>query len=182
MSDAAQILIYGAMVLVPWLLNIHASKRDFVKHADAVFMATMLCGVWVITNTIGMFIDPPLSKVLHPLIDLGAMAIVVESILSDAKSQKRETFQAWKMTLASLFAAQIVLHLAFWWMWHQQGLSFTSALGQSVYSRYLWMNGMIWTAQLVSAGWPGGRYVAGRIVSRVRLGRRVPAQPRGGGV
>lgn len=160
MNETAQLMIYGGMVLIPWALSAIASQDDFAEYSDAAYMSGLLCAVWIVTNMIAMFVGPPESKALHPLIDLAAMGLIVQSMMNRPR--------AWKMALALLFAAQIALHGAFWSAWYLKNLNLSEGMGQAVYLRYLWTNGVIWTVQLVAAGWPGGRYVAGRIGAWVR--------------
>lgn len=171
MTDLGQLLIYGVMVLIPLTLNAIASREAFAEYADAAYMAGLLCAVWIVTNTIAIVVGPPESKILHPLIDLAAMAIVVDSLV--------KRYQPWKMVLTLLFSVQIAMHGAFWIAWWTQDLSMRDGMGQIVYSRYLWVNGTVWTLELVAAGWPGGRHVAGRIRARLRRRGWASAGPRG---
>lgn len=179
MSHGEQLMLYGLMVLVPWALNAWAAKHDFGRYADAVYMAAVLCCVWIATNAVALFVGPPQSKALHPIVDLIALTIVAQSVLVHDKDGP---MRWWKTVLGLLFVLQVSLHASFWLAWWRNDLSLETTIGKSVYSRYLWTNGLIWVCELVAAGWPGGRYVASRVVARVRSRGRLHRNAHGGGL
>ena len=151
---------YGALVCAPFILNIIASRDDYARYVDAFFMSGLLCVIWASTNILGVIWDFPTSKQFHPLIDLVGLAAAIAAYMTQR--------QRWKLVLAYLFFAQLCVHAVFWAMWIYAPYS---GIGRS----YMATLTVLWLAQLVCVGTPGGGRVA-TLVARhhLRHSRRLP--------
>lgn len=151
--------LFAGMLCIPLALNYAASRQDYTRFVDAFFVSGVLCLIWAFTSVAAAIWPFPQSKQFHPLVDLIGLLTVVLAYTT----QK----QRWKLALAFLFFAQLVTHTVFWWM------TMTTTSHGVAYGYVATLN-VLWVAQLVCAGAPGGLHVLPRaFVHLRRLGGRV---------
>lgn len=145
------LILFGFLLTIPFALNFLASRDDYRRYVDAMFVSGMLGAIWAFTNLMAVPYAFPASKMFHPLVDLIGLSITIAAYMTQR--------QRWKVMLAFLFLGQLVAHTQFWWsFYHQSGMS-----GRD----YLGLLNVLWFAQLLCVASPGGGHVA------VRLGRRM---------
>ncbi|RAK68834.1 hypothetical protein [Phenylobacterium kunshanense] len=139
------------------------------RRLDAQVMATMLLIGWCFGRIMGVFLSPPQSMQLYPLIDLcfGVFAFL---------SWRRDP-RLWKLGLVGLLLAQSAGHAAFWLAY---GDTLPPREAYAVIIRYMVANNAIFAAQLLLVAWAGGVDDLARgllsLLSRVfRMGRNVGA-------
>lgn len=158
------LLIYGAIALIPLLLNFAASRSDLCRFVDAVTLSAMLCVMWAFTTIAAQIWPFPESKQFHPLLDL----IGLTAALAAYATQRA----AWKLGLAALFLAQLVAHAAFWWMRLNHplpGMGFAYILALNV----------LWIGMIGCLSMSGGAHVLRRSLDWLRHHRVRPFLARG---
>lgn len=148
--------LFAGMLCVPLALNFAASRQDYTRFVDAFFVSGVLCLIWAFTSVAAVIWPFPESKQFHPLVDLIGLLTVVLAFMTQR--------QTWKLTLAFLFLAQLVTHSLFWW------LRMNAPWGGLPYG-YVAVLNVLWLAQLVCAGAPGGLYVLPRAFDYLRRRR-----------
>ena len=147
--------LFAGMVLTPLAINWVASRHDFLRFADAFAVSIMLVVFWCITNTMAMVLEPPESKMLHPLIDFFGGAVCMWLYRQDKAP--------WKAALAFLFFTQCALHA---WFWYEHFVSPTTG----VYLNYQRAVNISWAAELLVVSLSGGRYVSSLALDWMRGG------------
>lgn len=145
-------LQWGLLTATPLVLNLIAYRKDPERFVDALGISALVAIFWGLTNSIDARVSFPDNKSIHPAIDLLGGAITMFAWWS-----RRET---WKIILTGLFLAQSVLDAAFWLAWLNHP---SSVMG---YRYVLWLN-VLFLAQLVVLGGPGGMVVARHVLSRL---------------
>lgn len=148
--------LFAGMLCVPLFLNFAASRQNYTRFVDAFFISGVLCLIWTFTSVAAVIWPFPESKHFHPLVDLIGLLTVVLAYMTQR--------QKWKLTLAFLFLAQLATHAAFWW------LRLNTSSGWVPYG-YVAVLNVLWTAQLVCVGAPGGLYVLPRAFDHLRRRR-----------
>lgn len=143
---------FGALLCIPVALNYIASRHDYREYVDAFFASVMIAAIWSFTNGAAAFWSFPDSKQFHPLVDLIGLSVCIAAYMTQR--------QRWKLVLACLFLAQLYLHVGFWWTW---GNSPLGSIGRD----YIVLLNVLWAAQLVCVGWPGGKHAV-LALSRLR--------------
>jgi len=137
--------LFAGMVLTPLVINWIASRHDFARYADAFALSTMIVVFWCITNMMGMLLEPPASKALHPLIDFFEGASCMWLYRHDKAK--------WKAALAVLFFAQCGLHA---WFWYEHLFSPNTR----VYRSYQFAVNVSWAAEVFLLTLTGGGLVS----------------------
>ncbi len=153
------LIVFGALLCIPFALNLLASRDDYKGYVDAVFMAGMLAAIWAFTNGVAAIWDFPSNHQFHPMVDLIALSIVVAAYMTQR--------QEWKLILGFLFLAQLGMHAGFWWSRQYDPGALSGR-------EYILALNVLWLAQLVCVGWPGGSHVAVRTRDFLRAHRRFP--------
>lgn len=152
------LILFGSLLLIPFALNFIASRDDYRRYVDALFISGMLAGIWAFTNGIATLWPFPENKQWHPLIDLIGLSVVVAAYMT----QK----QRWKLLLAFLFLAQLLTHVWFW--------AHDPASRGSIGREYVGTLNLLWFAQLGCVAWSGGVHCVARTLDVLRRHRRLP--------
>lgn len=147
------LFIFGALLLIPFLLNLAASRHNYERYVDPLFASGMLGAIWAFSNIVGAFWAFPASMQFNPMVDLIGLSIVVAAYMTQR--------QRWKLVLAFLFLGQLAAHAIFWWDLRQQA---PLVSGRD----YVGLLNLLWMAQLICVASPGGGHVASRALLRLR--------------
>lgn len=143
---------WGLLTATPLILNFIAYRKEPERFVDALGISALVAIFWGLTNAVDASLPFPDNKSLHPAIDLLGGAISMFAWWT-----RRE---GWKLILVGLFLAQSVLDTAFWLAWLSHP---TTATG---YNYVLGLN-VLFLAQLVVLGGPGGAVAARDVLSRL---------------
>lgn len=157
------LLLYAALLLIPFALNYLASRDDYARYVDGLFASGMLAAIWAFTNAVGVMWAFPANKVFHPLVDLIGLSVAVAAYMTQR--------QRWKLVLAYLFLCQMFAHAAFWWSWRYSP-------GAMSGRDYVGLLNMLWMVQLICVATPGGGHVAIRTLRRLHHARSLPDMAR----
>jgi hypothetical protein len=152
------LMFFGALLLVPFALNFLASRDDYARYVDALFVSGMLCAIWAFTNTVVALWPFPQNHEFHPLVDLIGLSVAVAAYMTQR--------QAWKLTLAFLFLSQLIVHA-----WFRASLIYPPPMSGRDYVGLL---NVLWVAQLICVGSPGGCHVAICALDCLRGDGRIP--------
>lgn len=139
MSEAAQIVLWGFVALIPFGLNTWALRDDYHGHVDAVGLSIMLILMWALYNL--ALVSPPGQP--QNMLVLTAMDVIATGVCAAAWVTQPKPY---KLILALLFVLQLALHAAFWLAWPRDGLLFN----------YKALLNATFALQLLTAAWPGG--------------------------
>lgn len=148
--------VFAVMVSIPLVLNFLATRRDFERHMDALLGASMLCVFWALTTIFAGLWDFPESKKFHSLIDL----IGLLAATAMYATQRR----VWKVALATLFMAQLIIHALYWSV-------YGGPTSGSIARGYILTLNITWVAQLLCVAYPGGSVVLRSALDWVRRHR-----------
>lgn len=145
-------LFFALAVVTPVVINAYALRHDR-RVSEALALSLMILAIWGATRCLHLALPEPDSKGLNPMFDfIGGLAVLGSWVAYRG---------AWKLILALLFAAQLLLAAWFWWEWE----IFDNSLS---YRSYLRLNNVLWLLQLVCVAWPGGFSVARRSLHHLR--------------
>jgi hypothetical protein len=159
MSNALQIGLWGIAAVIPLGVNWWAHRLYKPRFTDALGLSLFMVLMWALYNVV-VASPPGRPQNMIPLtfLDVAAMFVVLVAWAS--------RHRAYKLILASLFLAQLVIHAAFWLATSWRG----PAEHGMLYS-YLACLNATFALQLLTVGFPGGRALVRRHLT-VGLGYR----------
>ncbi len=151
MSATLQLGVWGVMSLIPLALNWLAHRAERNRYVDSVGLSMMLVLFWAAYNIV-ITSPPGRPENMIPLVGLDVLGVAV------AMAAWVRHRRVYKLLLAGLFIAQLIIHVAFWLAWNAWPNP------DLLYTYMACLNGTF-ALQLLAVAFPGGWAIVRRYFS-----------------